>query len=316
MMTAPSPDQDLPVCSVSILTARCDIKFMQHTIPHLIRMCNYPFAERILHVDDPTIRGEYLSRPDIATAEEHLQICQQLMEQGVVDRVEQIKYDKTTIRSLAAKHFASRPGYTHDVHGYPIHGSAFAIEDSKTDYFVHFDCDMLLHSRPDFSWIKAGIELLEKDSKILFVSPRSGPPMPGNKLKQDDGVNYQHDAEAGCFRFKTFTSRKFLVSKSRLEQHLPVPLAYTSRRQRLKSLFSGKSPLWNWEVMISRHLNKKSLFRGDLDDSSAWTLHTPDHGQKFLEYLPRIIEKIEAGWFPESQAGDYDLRLENWIEDP
>ena len=78
-------------------------------------------------------------------------------------------------------------------------------------------------------------------------------------------------------------------------------------REWYEEILGLKSPQWNWEVMISRHLQNKALFRGDLDDTSAWTLHTPDHGRKFIEHLPEIISKVESGCFPESQASDYDL---------
>ncbi len=244
----------VPSCSVSILTARCDIKFMQQTIPHLIRMCRYPFVERILHVDDPTLRGEYLTRPDIASAEEHYSICQRLLAAGIVDRVERIRYDRDTLVQTGKKHFGRVAPFTHDVHGYPIHGSAFCIDDVNTDYMVHFDCDMLLHSDPEFSWIAKGIELMEKHEDILFASPLAGPPSKHGTLKQDPDAKFRIDEAAGCYRFQTFTSRKFLVNRKRLSAHLPVPLVFTSVRQRLKSLFTRKSCLWNWEVMISKHL--------------------------------------------------------------
>jgi hypothetical protein len=57
-----------------------------------------------------------------------------------------------------------------------------------------------------------------------------------------------------------------------------------------------------------------SFFRADLISDACWTLHPPDHGQKFLKYLPEIINKLESGCYPTSQEGDYDLLLDDWIE--
>jgi hypothetical protein len=66
--------------------------------------------------------------------------------------------------------------------------------------------------------------------------------------------------------------------------------------------------------MISRKLEESRFTRGDLSDSVPWTLHTPDHGSKFLRHLPRIIDEVENGRFPERQAGDYDLDLDAWVD--
>jgi hypothetical protein len=43
-------------------------------------------------------------------------------------------------------------------------------------------------------------------------------------------------------------------------------------------------------------------------------LHTPDHGPEFIQNLPHIIGRIEAGDAPFKQAGDYDLNLDLWID--
>ena len=56
-------------------------------------------------------------------------------------------------------------------------------------------------------------------------------------------------------------------------------------RELYEEILGSKSPLRNCEVMISRPLQNKALFRGDLDDTAAWTRHTPDQGRKFVEHL-------------------------------
>ena len=65
--------------------------------------------------------------------------------------------------------------------------------------------------------------------------------------------------------------------------------------------------------MVSEALKASGYIRADLKNPDSWTLHTPDHGAEFVKNLPQIIQKVEAGWFPESQAGDYDMILKDWI---
>jgi hypothetical protein len=65
--------------------------------------------------------------------------------------------------------------------------------------------------------------------------------------------------------------------------------------------------------MVSQRLSETGFMRADLASGEAWTLHTPDHGNAFLEALPRIIKYVEMGWHPSVQAGDFDLQLDAWL---
>jgi hypothetical protein len=68
-----------------------------------------------------------------------------------------------------------------------------------------------------------------------------------------------------------------------------------------------------WEKMVTESLREKSFVRADLDSSEAWCLHPNDHGLNFVIALPKIIERVEAGWYPPEQAGYYDLKLGTWM---
>jgi hypothetical protein len=298
-----------PTCSLSIFVARTDIPFMMQTIPHLVRMCNYDFFEKCLLLDTAPLSGKFKSRPGIGSLSELRECCEKLVQQGVIDRLIDIDYSKETIRALYQKHFGRFVKYTHNYRGYPIYGSIFAIEAVKGDYILHFDSDMLLHQKPSFSWITEGIQLLDENEQVMFVSPLSGPPTEDGFLQQR-GVKYELDN--GFYKFQEFTSRKYLLKKEKFDSLLPMELAWISWKRRLASVVTGKSPLWNWEIMVSKHLQKTGTLRADLASPSAWTLHTPDHGKEFIEALPTVIYQVENGNFPREQAGDYDLNLKLW----
>ena len=297
-------------CSLSIFVARTDIPFMMETIPHLVRMCNYDIFEKCLIIDTAPLSGKYKDRPGIGTLSDLRECCEKLVKQGVIDRLIDIDYSQETIKKLYRKHFGRFVRHTHNYRGYPIYGSIFAIEAVKGDHILHFDSDMLLHQNPSFNWIEEGIELLEKNEKVMFVSPLSGPPTEDGYLKQR-GVEYELD-QGGFYKFQDFTSRKYLLKKDKFDTFLPMEPAWISWKRRLASVITGKSPLWNWEVMVSQHLKKTGTLRADLASPYAWTLHTPDHGEEFIKALPQVINQVEKGSYPKEQAGDYDLDLNLW----
>jgi hypothetical protein len=300
-----------PNCTLSILVARTDIPFMMQTIPHLVKECQFEFTERVLIIDTAPLSGNYRHRPGIGTLEELRLCCQQLKEQKVVDKLLDIDYSENYRKQVYQKHFGRDVKTTHNYRGYPILGSIFAIESAASDYIVHFDSDMLLYQQTGHSWIQDGIKLMEENPDIMFVTPLSGPPSGDGSLKQR-GVKYQRHA-SGHYSFTDFTSRKFLVNRQRLEQMLPLQPLWISWKRRLLSYFTGQSAMWNWEVMVSHRLKETGYVRVDLDSPQAWTLHTPDHGAKFIQSLPTVINKVEKGDYPSVQAGDYDLQLEAWV---
>ena len=297
-------------CTLSILVARTDVPFMMQTIPHLVRKCQFDISERVLVIDTAPLSDNYRSRPGIGTMEELRLCCQQLLERKVVDKLLDIDYSEQYRKQVYKKHFGHDIKTTHDFRGYPILGSVFAIESSQTDYIVHFDSDMLLYQQAEHNWIQDGIDLMQQNPDIMFVSPLSGPPSGDGSLRQK-GVDYQRHS-SGHYSFTDFTSRKFLVNRKRLEEILPLQPLWISWKRRYLSYFTGKSAMWSWEVMISNRLKATDYVRVDLDSPQAWTLHTPDHGAKFIQSLPTVIDRVEKGDYPPVQAGDYDLQLGAW----
>lgn len=283
---------------------------MLETIPHLVRMCRHPFAERVLLLDTAPLGPGYRTRSGIGTMEQLRECCEKLMADGTIDRCVDIDYSSSLRQYLYNKHFGGEIGHTHDFRGYPIYGTLFSLEEAKTDYVLHFDSDMLLFQAIGSDWINTGIELLQRRKDVLFVAPRPGPPAKDGDLKQR-GVAYHRDRD-GFFSFSEFTSRKYLIQKSKFERFLPIRPCYVSWKRRAFQFVTGRSGLLNWEIAISRQLEKCGCLRADLDTKDAWTLHTPDHGAQFLQQLPNIIRLVENGCYPDQQGGDYDLHLELW----
>jgi hypothetical protein len=310
-----------PSCSISILVARTDIPFMMHTIPHLMRSCDFPFTERVLCVDTAPLSGDKVNRPGIGTLEQLRAYCDELLNSGVVDKVVDIDYAESYRDRVFNKHFNRKIRHTHNYKGYPILGSVFAIEQAESDYVMRFDSDMMLHQDSDYNWIKAGIELMESVPEVMSIRPLTGPPSPTAKLHPY--LPYHHDSR-GFYSFKFFSSRAFLIQRKRFDQLLPLSVLWRPYRHKLLDYLpndfktflnyqTGKGYLDSWEVMVSRRLEETQYVRAVLDSPKAWTVHPIDRSPQFIQALPDIIQKVEAGWYPKEQAGLYDLQLKYWL---
>ena len=311
----------LPSCSLWILVARTDIPFMMHTIPHLIRMSNFSFQERVLVIDTAPLSGDKLARPGIGTLDELRERTKQLLAAGVVDRVVDIDYDPHYRDRVYKKHFGTPIRCTHNYKGYPILGTIFTIEEPQTDYMLHFDSDMLMYQQADYSWVKEGMQLMDAHPEIMSLRPLTGPPREDDTLYQSK--HYQKDPD-GFYKFKFFSSRVYLINRKQFNKLLPLPIIWRPYRQKIMEKFplklqntlnylTGKGKLDSWEIMVSKQLEETEYFRGVLANPKAWTIHPQERSPQFITALPEIINKIEAGGYPQEQAGHYDLISNLWI---
>jgi hypothetical protein len=312
---------NFPTCAIWILVARTDIPFMMETIPHIMRMNKFPFTERVLAVDTAPLTGDKVNRPGVGTMEQLRDYTQKLLNQGIVDRVVDVNYNPQYQKEIYFKHFGCPVWQTHNYKGYPILGTIFTIEEPKTDYMVHFDSDMLLYEHPDYSWIEEGIKLMEKRSDIMSIRPLTGPPKEYGDIYQEKSFTQD---EEGFFKFKFFSSRVYLIKKSRFDKLLPLPIIWRSYRQEwldylpfgvknLMNYVTKKGKIDSWEIMVSKELERSHYYRCVSNNPQAWTLHPKDRSPQFIKALPDIIAQIEAGKYPEKQAGYYDLISELWL---
>ncbi|WP_353932995.1 hypothetical protein WJM97_10595 [Okeanomitos corallinicola TIOX110] len=284
-------------------------------------MSKFNFSERVLAIDTAPLSGDKLLRPGIGTLEQLRACCEQLIKDGIIDKVVDINYSQTYHDQVYTKHFGSPIRKTHNYKGYPILGTIFHIESAKSDYMLHYDSDMLLHQQPNYSWIDEGIKLLQKHPEVMAVRPLTGPPTEDGSIYQTKP--YERDPE-GFFKFKFFGSRVYLIDRQRFDKLLPLNVLWRSYNNeilnnlptKIKTILNnttGKGNLDSWEIMVSDKLEKTSYVRAVLDSPLAWTLHPKDRSPKFIKELPEIIAKIESGSYPPEQAGHYDLLSKYWL---
>ena len=274
----------------------------------------------MLAVDTAPLSGDKVNRPGVGTMEQLRENCDLLLSNGIVDRVIDIDYSQNYRDRVYSKHFGSTLRPTHNYKGYPILGTIFSLEEPPGDYLLHFDSDMMLYQQAGYSWIAAGIDLLQKHPEVMAVRPLAGPPTPDGSIKDK---KYTRDPE-GFYKFKFFSSRVYLIDRKRFESLLPLPVMWRPYRRKIinylptglqtaLNYWTGKGSLASWEVMVSHRLKDNEYVRATMDSPQAWTIHPKDRGPEFMQALPSIIARVEAGEYPQEQSGYYDLQLNCWL---
>ena len=299
----------VPSCTFVTLAGTADSPFLEIVLKHLLNMCSFPFHDVLLVVDDLPKDGGNAEEQARQVAN-LLIIAGRLQEGGSVSRL--IKLSSADREHLSAKYFGNRRiKAARDLRGVPLFGWVVGLDAAETDFVMHFDSDILLHQDPQFDWIKVGMKLIEDDPSAMFVSPRPGPPTADGRLG-GQAVDPTLDSQ-GNFRFKTFSSRRFLVKKRRFESFLPTPAVYEPSKYSALTRLGFHGRILPWEEFVNRSLSASSFYRVHLSSREAWSIHSPAHTAEWLQALPHIIKCVEQGQYPPEQAGYYDLVLPPWL---
>ena len=293
-------------CTFALLAGPRDTGFLKATLRHLLKMCSFSFREILVVADDlPRSDGSLNTDVEVSCFTD---LLRRLTRDQTVTRC--VYLSEIATDRLAEKHFGSRVSTMRDHRSIPLLAWIVGIEAAQTDFVLHFDSDILLHQAPGHSWIRTGMTLMHEDPLAMFVSPLPGPPSCDGRLcAQATAPTLDNQ---GNFRFKTFSSRRFLLSKQRFEKLLPTPLRYISLKRRLLMQVGFGSAIRPWEYCVSCALQESKYYRVHLCSPKAWALHCPDHSQAWLRSLPAVIKRVEEGRYPSEQGGHYDLMLPAW----
>lgn len=311
----PTPDNR---CTLSITVAPTDLPFLDQTLPHLARAFGQSVAHRLVVADFNEVTGTFKKRP-VGSIDSLRKLLDRFQADGLIDQVVPVIMTSDLVQNAWRGVFTKPLPFPRDYRGAPIVNYLLCLSQAPTRYVMHVDSDMLIHQRPGVTpFVERAIALLQSNEDLAAVLPMSGPPHPEGVLHQP--VWFELDAK-GFHRFRSFTSRLFLVDRERLPRLYPLPLDWPQRtspgrRLNLRRRLRGLSTLPMWEHMMEWAMSDRRLFRADLSDGSCWSLHPVARGDDFVRALPSIIERVEAGRFPAEQAGHYDLMVEAWTKSP
>ena len=295
---------------VFIFTARSDAKFIENTLPYLIKLLEKSASEITLILDtrDPSgVLGSTLSQSSLNEISSKIENLQSNFNFEFLAT----SYDSKSVHSKNRVQFNYPHRETHCFRGYPIYGSFKQFTDTEAKYILHFDCDMIFYEEPNFSWINEGVRVMEENEDILCVLPRGGPPTKDGLLHQGT-TDYNIDEKRGLYLFKNFTSRHYLIHRERFLSLLPLKPLWLSWREPIKSRLFGTGKMLCWESIVEHALEKSDLWRADLMTDQAWSLHPGERSEEFYQLLPQIIDSVNRNKFPEKQRGHFDLRLSDW----
>jgi hypothetical protein len=301
-------------CTLSLTVAVTDQPFLHLTIPHIVRASRFAFAHRMVFADVSPVSAQFVRRPP-GSADALMRLLEELKNEGEIDEIVPLEAGSALIRDAWKGAFRRPPSHPRDYRGAPIASYLLSLALCPTRYLLHVDGDMLVHQALDAeSWVERGMALLDEHDDLGAVAPLPGPPHPDGVLRQR--VPFQRDP-LGFFRFRQFSSRIFLVDRSKIERLYPLDPSWpllTPPGRRITNLVKrlrGQSALPRWEKMMEDAFRRSGLYRADLP-GGAWHLHPHARGEAFVRLLPRIIEDVEAGRFPAAQAGRYNMDFEAW----
>ena len=296
--------------STFIFVARSDESFIRATLQPLLKMVSNVgcIATIVVDASKPDgVIGQSLKQSELSKI---LSILNQIKEKNFFE-IEVFTPIQKKVLEISKFHFGKSYKETHCFRGYPVHGSIRQFHNHDSDYILHLDSDMLFFEDKGFSWIEAGIDIMEKHEDILCVLPRGGHPSLNGSLNQGS-TQYQLDKKRGVFLFKNFTSRHYLVNRRRFLNLLPMEPLWLSWREPIKSKFFGNGKMLCWESIVEKALHKSKFWRADLMTDKAWSIHPGVRCEKFTNLIPEIVNRIKIGEYPQQQAGYFDLLLNSW----
>lgn len=286
-------------CAMTLLASPADVNTIRPVARHLRKTANYDFSDVVLVLDTLAPHPAEKTEPLMRAAAE-------MLADGEITRIVKLS-DQRPCR----RWFLEIPWRLRDHRGIPILGWIAGIDATDCDYVCHFDSDILMRTERNFSWVEKAIECLKADPHALYVAPHPGPPTPDGSLRTEDWS--PSTGQDGHWRFKEFVSRRFVIERQRLAALLPLQPRHISWKRRLAMYAGGKSALLTWEEHMTHAVRASPYWGVWLSDSRAWSLHCPDHGRTWQTNIADLIDAVEAGRFPEEQAGHYDLQLDNWL---
>lgn len=279
-------------CSIAMLAGPDDAGHVRLLFNHAIRTSGISFRHRALTLDTlPSVRFP----AGHASTARLQQTARDMLAAGEIDVIHETSGHH---HEIERKHFGRRLQRPRDFRGIPLLGWALGIENTPTDYVCHFDCDILMHSVADYSWIANAIEVLQTRQDVLFVAPMGGPSRRASAPREQ----------------KAFSSRRFVVDRRRFAGMLPLPPTHRSWKRKLLMNLGGASSYWPWESHVRSAIERSPLTCLYLGDPSAWSIHCPDHGPLWKANLDALVRACEAGTYPPRQEGNVELELTAWLE--
>lgn len=297
-----------------------DIGYAELTVPALV--LNHPeINNRLLVVDCCRPQKTMLINPDTKyplpvfqeKVDRIVEISDQLLRKGLVTEVYYLRPGDNIFNSLSKKYLGGLYNCTHSAGGTANMSYWAGIDLPQTKYVLHYDGDIILHQKKGHFWTKEAISYLENSKDALFAVPRLCPALK-HFIPDLPSLHEGRPFESfeNYWKNDWFSTRHFLVDKERFNNLLPLVKGRLKLELLLRKYANRAFP-FDPEIVLFKALAPLEIKKIILKNTVSWITHPQDKSEMFLEILPKIIDAVTKGNFPEEQRGHENIVLDAWI---
>jgi glycosyltransferase involved in cell wall biosynthesis len=276
-----------PQKEVSLLIKACaqDSDVIYKATEHIIRQTASPnvFCERILALDikEANFLRSYNHQGGIDKLESE---AQKLVADGLIDRI--VKIESAEIHHINKRWFDVDSANTHTIKNVPVAAQLHAFEQTKGDYILQMDCDVMIGRRDyDHSFLNDMITATEENENVVCVG--------FNICKPIDEESYMYFGYNGEFAPEV---RCGLIHKERLLNLRPLPN---------EELPDGLKLSWYRSVQQRQKETGKCSIRGG--KQSSFYIHPANYRKTDKDVWFTTLDRVEQNQIPTSQINEFDL---------
>ena len=281
--------------SFTINVCNSDAPYLEQTLRHMMLALDFPFEERLVTYDPGRQEGKYAERIQ-GDQNQIEQILSRLLDEKLIDRIDVVPWTSEEQNRILGKYFGDKQIDLKDFSGAPIYQYLYALDACRGRYIFHVDSDMLFYRQGNRSWIYDGLELLNREPKVVVATPQGGPPQARNWFERLTGLSFEPKPKTAWHR-ATFTStRYFLMDVAKFCACLPLEQARPGE------------PLEN---SLSHTFKLRGYDRWSMNGYTHWAIHPWRHDENYVRYLDDLIWAVENGIYPFKRTGfKWDMRTE------
>jgi hypothetical protein len=296
-----------------------DAQYAHLTVPHLIRSIG-SIDERILVVDCIKAPRTKLFDADTVLKEPRyssnlkiiVDLAKKYKEEGLVDEIYFLTDDKIEVmRFLSDKYLGGLYNYSHSYGGTGQMSYWWGLELAKYKYVLHFDGDIVIHTKSEPQWLINTLRCMEDSDKFVFGAPRHAPPISGDihNVANFEGIPLVD--RGAYFSQAWFSTRCFIVDREKLDKHLPLLKGKIRWELILRRLWE-KDFRFDPEIVFHKRLGQELGVEKVILKNSAFFIHPHSKPKELLSIFESIIISFENRDYPTKQEGETEILIDEW----
>lgn len=296
-----------------------DAEYAHITVPHLIRNVGL-VEERILVVDCIKAPKTKLFDADKILQEPRysrnlkviVDLANKFKKEGLVDEIYFLTEDKIEVmRFLSDKYLGGLYNYSHGYGGTGQMSYWWGIELTNYKYVLHFDGDIVIHTKSEPQWLSNTLKVMEESDKFVFGAPRHAPPISGDVQNVANFEGIPLVDHGAYFSQAWFSTRCFILDREKLEKHLPLLKGKIKWELIFKRLWK-RDFRFDPEIVFYKRLGRELGVKKVILKKSSFFIHPHSKPKELLSILGTIIKSVENSNYPKKQEGETEILIDEW----